>query len=91
MLPDVAQEIEVTPVLGPISVVHQARGIIVGRLRGIEFQQFGKLLLYLGDVVIEHLTGEQLSLDCLATGITDGTSRAAGDGDGIVASELKAP
>ena len=56
---------------------------------GFKIQQLGELHLHAGDVVVENFLGEQLALGGLAAGIANGTGRAAGDGNRMMAEQLK--
>ena len=47
--------------------------------------------LHAGDVAFQNFLGEQLALLRLAARIADGAGRAAGDGNGMMAEQLKPP
>ena len=85
MLSNVAQKIEERNVLRPRGIVHEPRGILFR----FKIEQLGELHFHAGDVVIENFLREQLALGGLAARIADGTGRAAGDGDRMMAEQLK--
>ena len=81
MFSDVAQEIEEGNTRRPARVVHESRRVLFG----FKIQQFRQLHFYAGDVGIEDFFREQLTLLRFSTGIADGTGRATGDSDRMVA------
>ena len=56
-----------------------------------KIEQLRQLHLHAGDVAIQNFLGEQLALGGLAAGIADGAGRAAGDGNRMMAEQLKPP
>jgi len=87
MFPDVAQEIEEGNTRRPARVIHESRRVLFG----LKIQQFRQLHFYAGDVGIEDFFREQLTLLRFSAGIADGTGRATGDSNRMVAKQLKAP
>ena len=85
MLADVAEEIEVGDGGSPIGVVEKAGGIGFG----LEIEEHFELLFDGGDVGVEDFFGEKLAFLGFAAGIADGTGRAAGERDGMMAHELE--
>ncbi len=73
----------------PRSVVHKARGIIGRSFRRIKFKQPGELHFHAGDVAVENFFRQQLAFGSFAAWITNGTGRAAGNGNRMMAKQLK--
>ena len=69
----------------PGGIVHQPRGILFG----FKIEQLGELHFHAGDVVVQNLLCEQLPLGGFAARITNGTGRAARDGNRMMAEQLK--
>src|SRR5262245_54636385 len=85
MLSDVSQEIEVTDRGCPIGVVDEPGGIGFG----VKVEPPGELRLDARNVRAQQFAREQLAFGGLATGIADGTSRAARDGNRMMPEHLK--
>src|ERR1035441_9931234 len=85
MLADVAQEFEKTNGGRPALVIQEAGGIG----GDVEIEEAAELLLYLGDVGVEDILGEQLALLRAAAGVADGAGGPAGERDGVMAQQLK--
>ena len=71
----------------PRSIVHEPRRILFR----FEIQQFRQLNFDAGDVAIQNFLREQLAFLGFAAGITDRAGRAAGDGNRMMAEQLKPP
>ena len=56
---------------------------------GFKIEQLCELRFHAGDVVVQNLLREQLPLGGFAARIADRTGRAAGDGNGMMAEQLK--
>jgi len=54
-----------------------------------KIEQLGELHFHAGDVVVQNLLCEQLPLGGFTAGIADGTGRATGDGNRMMAEQLK--
>ena len=85
VLTHVAQELEVGDGPEPIKIVHQTRRIA----RGVEVEEPGQLLLDRGDVVLQHVRGQQVALRGTTAGITNHAGRSAGQGQGYMPSLLE--
>jgi hypothetical protein len=85
MLPDVAQKIEERNAFRPARIIHELRGIFLR----FKIQQLCELHCHAGDVVIQNFFRQQLTLGSFAARIADAARRAAGDGNGMMAEQLK--
>ena len=87
MLAHVAKELQVAEAAHPVVVVHQN-----GRVRSaIEIQEAAELGLHAGDVRLQGVDRQQVSLFALAAGIADHAGGPADQCDGAMAGLLKSP
>ena len=85
VLAHVPQEFEVGDGPEPIEIVHQACRIA----RRIEVEESGQLLLDRGDVVLQHVRGQQVALRGTPAGVTDHAGRSTSQRQGHMTGLLK--
>ena len=80
MLADVAQEFQESEFRHPIVVIHQH-----GRIRAaIEIQEAAELFFHAGDVCLQRIEREQVSLFAFSAGVADHSGGPAHQRDGPV-------
>ena len=87
-LADVARKVDERIVFHPVVVVYELGRIGFGRM---EIEEMLELRLNAGNVMLEHLFGEQVTLGRLTRGVAYHTGSATQQGDGLMPATLQMP